>query len=101
MAGIQEPGMLLLQRSVRGAGPQSDDDWGAVTMNAALMNEIGFMLVQNERAKDAVWTKAATDLRAASAAFHAASEKKDLAAMRAELPKLSASCQECHTVHRK
>ena len=101
MAGIQQPGMQRLQRGIRGSGPADDEGWGLIGLHSALMNEVSFMLMQNDRSKDAVWAKAAADLRAASAAVNAAAGKKDLATVREGVQAMGGACKSCHDVHRK
>lgn len=100
MAGCVNPSMTGLAKVGRQA-PVSDKDWQTLEINAALLNEMGFTMMEGGRCPDDVWAKAAADMRAASAVAAQAARDKNLDELKAQVPKLAASCKACHEVHRK
>ena len=65
-----------------------------------VLNEAGYMLMDDERCPDAVWEGAAKTLRDGSAAALAALEKKDLEGSRAAAKTLMGACMACHKTHK-
>lgn len=79
----------------------SDIDWEHITMHASLLNEAGYLLMDDGRCPDSEWAKAAKALQTHSAAIVAASTKDDVAGAKAAFAELTAqSCAICHAAHR-
>lgn len=77
-------------------------NWDDVTLHAALLNESGYVLMDDGRCPDGEWAKAAKALQATSATLLAAAETKDAAAAKAAFADLTGqSCKVCHTAHKK
>lgn len=98
MSDLQQPAMKRLTTASK-AAPVDDKGWNELRSAAALLNESGFLLIQGGRSKDDVWTKTSADLRAATGLIAKAAEAKDFETIKAEIPKVTASCKECHEVH--
>ncbi|TXT32332.1 MAG: hypothetical protein FD138_2077 [Planctomycetota bacterium] len=76
-------------------------NWDDVTLHAALLNESGYILMDDGRCPDGEWAKSAKGLQSTSAALLAAAEKKDAAAAKAAFADLTAqSCKVCHAAHK-
>jgi cytochrome c556 len=77
-------------------------NWDDVALRAALLNEAGYILMDDGRCPDGDWAGASKALQAHSAAVLAAAEKKDAAAAKEAFGKLTAeSCGACHKAHKK
>lgn len=100
MEGVCKPNMNRIMASAAKA-PGTDSEWHQLGVSAALMNEIGHVLMEAGRCPDAVWAQGAAELRAASAAISAAVEARDPAALKEHAPKVGASCKTCHDVHKQ
>jgi hypothetical protein len=81
--------------------PADDKAWEALAVNAALLNESGYLLMDDGRCPDADWANASKALREASAAVLAKVEAKDAAGAQEAFKGVTASCKACHTVHKK
>lgn len=76
-------------------------NWEDVALKAALLNEAGFLLMDDGRCPDGEWAKAAKAIQGTSAEVLAAAEKKDAAAAKAAFGKLTAEgCAVCHAAHK-
>jgi cytochrome c556 len=77
-------------------------NWDEVALKAALLNEAGYILMDDGRCPDGDWAGAAKAIQGASAEVLAAAEKKDLEATNAAFKKLTTEgCAACHKVHKK
>ncbi|MFN0051057.1 MAG: hypothetical protein ACKV0T_02640 [Planctomycetales bacterium] len=77
-------------------------NWDDVALKAALLNEGGYLLMDDGRCPDGDWAGASKALQTNSADILAAAEKKDLAAAKAAFGKLTAEgCGACHKAHKK
>ena len=63
MSGINGPTCAALGASLKGDGPKADKDWTELVKQAALLNEVGFLLMENNRCLDDVWKNACAALR--------------------------------------
>lgn len=80
----------------------AETNWDDVTLRAALLNEAGYLLMDDGRCPDGEWAKAAKALQTSSAAVLAKAEAKDLEGAKAAFGELTAgSCKVCHTAHKK
>lgn len=88
--------------AVKKALDAAEINWDDVTLHAALLNESGYVLMDDGRCPDGEWAKAAKALQATSATLLAAAETKDAAAAKAAFADLTGqSCKVCHTTHKK
>jgi hypothetical protein len=86
---------------LKDAGPADDKAWGKVRVAAALLNEMGYGLMDDGRCPDGVWAEACKQLREGSAKLIAAAEAKNLTDAREALKLTGASCATCHKAHKK
>lgn len=101
MSGINAPNCGSLGEALKNEGPKDEKAWQDVVRYAALLNEAGFLLMENQRCPDDVWKTAATDLRTHSAKVAEAGGKKSLDEARNGFKAVTASCAACHQVHKK
>lgn len=100
MAGIVQVNCAALGKGTKEA-PPDDKAWAALATNAALLNEAGYLLMDDGRCPDGVWAGAAKSLQTASAAVLAKIEAKDLEGAAAEFKKVTETCAACHKAHKK
>lgn len=100
MKGILQPNAGSLSAALKDAGPADDKAWETAQTAVVVLNEAGYMLMDDGRCPDAVWEGAAKTLRDGSAAALAALEKKDLEGSRAATKVLMGSCMACHKAHK-
>jgi cytochrome c556 len=100
MRGILQANAGSLGAALKDAGPADDKAWEGAMTSAVLLNEAGYMLMDDGRCPDAVWAGAAKSLREGSAAAMAALEKKDLEGARAGAKTLMGACGTCHKAHK-
>lgn len=76
-------------------------NWDDVALKAALLNEAGYLLMDDGRCPDGEWAKAAKAIRETSADVLAAAENKDAPAAKTAFGKLTAEgCAVCHAAHK-
>ena len=100
MKGILQLNAGSLGAALKDAGPADDKGWEAAQTAAVVLNEAGYMLMDDGRCPDAVWAGAAKTLQEGSAAVMAALEKKDLEGSRAAAKTLMGACMACHKAHK-
>ncbi len=100
MKGILQPNAGSLGAALKDPGPADDKAWEAAQTAAVVLNEAGYMLMDDGRCPDAVWAGAAQSPREGSAAAMAALDKKDLEGARAAAKTLMGSCMACHKAHK-
>ncbi len=100
MAGIHAPHCGGIAELLKGEGPKDDKTWDTLAMHAGLLNESGFLLMENKRCPDAVWAEATAQLRRGSLAVHAAAGKRDLNAAKEGFKEVTAACGACHAKHK-
>ena len=100
MKGILQPNAGSLGAALKDAGPADEKAWEAAQTTATVLNEAGYMLMDDGRCPDAVWAGAAKMLQDGSAAAMVALEKKDLEGSRAAAKSLMGSCMACHKAHK-
>lgn len=83
------------------ANPADDAAWANVALQAAILNESSYVLMDDGRCPDGDWKGACDLLRAGSDAVLKAAEKKDLAAAKAGFGDVGKSCGACHSKHKK
>lgn len=100
MSGLIVPNCAGLGEALKQA-PADDKAWSDLAVKAALLNEAGYLLMDDGRCPDADWAAAAKTLREASAEVLAKIEAKDHAAAKTAFEAVTKSCGECHKVHKK
>ncbi|MBN8639725.1 MAG: hypothetical protein J0M07_30690 [Anaerolineae bacterium] len=87
---------------LKGSLDAATTDWDAVSQHAALLNESGFLLLDDGRCPDAEWAKGAKALQTCSTAILKAAEDKNLDAAKTAFGELTKNgCAVCHTAHKK
>ncbi len=100
MAGITQPNCVAIGKALKDDGPKDAKAWEAVFQSAAMLNEVGFLLMDNKRCPSAAWKDAATGLRTAAAKVGQAAQAKDLAATKAGFSEVTKTCEKCHKAHK-
>ena len=101
MGGIMKPNCGALGATLKAGGPTDDDGWALAAQQAACMNEMSYLLMEDSRCPDKVWADAATKaLRGGTVDLLAAIEKKDSAAASAAFKAATKSCGACHSKHK-
>ena len=100
MGGIVQVNCAALGKGTKDA-PADAKAWDALATNAALLNEAGYLLMDDGRCPDGDWANAAKALKEGSAAVLAKIEAKDLEGAAAEFKKVTESCAGCHKAHKK
>ncbi len=101
MRGIQQAHCKGLGDLLKDSGPTDDKGWDTAACHASCLNEMSYLLMDDDRCPDKVWAGAAKDLREASAAVLAAVEKKDPEGSQAAFKSVIGSCGTCHKAHKK
>lgn len=100
MSGLVQPNCAALGKGVKEA-PADDKAWAALATNAALLNEVSYLLMDDGRCPDGDWANAAKVLREGSASLLAKIEAKDAAGAAEQFKALTQSCAACHKAHKK
>lgn len=100
MGGLVKPQCAALGDALKTA-PADDKAWDELALKAALLNETGYLLMDDGRCPDGVWAGAAKALREGSADVLAKLEAKDHAGAQAAFQNVTKSCGECHKAHKK
>ena len=101
MKGIMGPNCGGLKKSLSGDGPADEKAWALAAQQAACMNEMSYVLMQDSRCPDKIWADAATKaLRGGTADILAAIEKKDATAASAAFGATLKACAACHSKHK-
>ncbi|MBM3998687.1 MAG: hypothetical protein FJ297_03920 [Planctomycetes bacterium] len=100
MGGIMRPNCAALGEGLKTA-PADDKGWAALATNAAVLNEVSYIVMDDGRCPDGDWANAATTLRECSAAVLAKIEAKDLEGASAAFKTLTGACAACHKAHKK
>ena len=91
----------LIGKAIKGDGPADDKAWQTLLTQAALLNEAGHLLMQNERCPDVVWSNAASSLRSASRQVALAARGQNLVDVKKAFGDLTKACGSCHKAHKK
>lgn len=101
MSGLNQPNCAGLGEALKGEGPKDEKAWSDVVRFAALLNEVGFLLLDNKRCPDEVWKNAAVNLRENAAKVVHAGTIKNLDDARTGFKGVASACGACHQVHKK
>ncbi|MBM4071646.1 MAG: hypothetical protein FJ271_22355 [Planctomycetes bacterium] len=99
MSGICFPNCGSLGKLLKD-GPADDKGWTTAARNAALLNELSYILMDDGRCPDKDWANAAKTLRGCSAKVAEAVAAKDLDAARGAFKKMTEACSACHKAHK-
>lgn len=83
------------------AGPSDDHAWEALATDAALLNEVGHILMEDGRCPDKDWAGAAKTLRECSAVVLTKIDAKDLDGAKSAFAAMTKACGACHSKHKK
>ena len=101
MKNVMKPQCEALKKGLD-AGPASDDSWEALSVNAALLNEASYLLMDDGRCPDGVWADAASKtLRQGSTDVLKAIKAKDVAAAKSAFSGITKACAACHEKHKE
>jgi len=100
MGGLVKANCAALGDALKNA-PADDKAWDELALKAALLNESGYLLMDDGRCPDGVWAGAAKTLREGSTELLAKLEAKDHAGAQAAFQNVTKSCGECHKAHKK
>jgi cytochrome c556 len=101
MKGMAKPSSTALKDGLA-AAPADDKAWDQLAMHAALLNEVSFILMEDGRCPDAVWSDAATkSLREGSADLLKAIQARNAGDARAAFGSMMKSCKACHDKHKE
>jgi hypothetical protein len=99
MAGLVKPQLVALKEGLA-KKKKTDDDWKAIGIAAALLNESGYLMLDDDRSPDKIWTDGAEILRDAGADALKAVAAKDAEAGIVAVASVLKSCKVCHTEHK-
>jgi hypothetical protein len=91
--------MLVLKNGLA-KEEKTDDDWKAMEIAAALLNESGYLMLDDGRSPDKIWSEGAEILRNAGADGLKAVAAKDTEAGNKAVEGVLKSCKVCHTEHK-
>jgi len=100
MEGISKPNCAALGKGLK-KQPADDKAWEALALHAALLNELGYILMEDDRCPDAVWANATKTLREKSLEVLNKIEAKDLDGANAAFKEMTGACAACHKAHKK
>lgn len=100
MEGLVAPNCGQLKKALE-AGPADEKAWKEVALKAALLNEAGYLLMDDGRCPDGEWAAASKTLRECSAAVLAAADAKDADAGLNAFKAMTKACGQCHKAHKK
>jgi hypothetical protein len=98
-AGLK-PNCDALKKAVD-AAPADDKAWRSLAANAAMLNEISYVLMDDGRCPDAKWADANKSLQTGSADMLKAIEAKDHPALKTAFGTAMKSCKACHDAHKE
>ena len=97
MKGLVQPNCAAVGNALKAESP----DWDAIVLHSALLNEAGYLLMDDGRCPDGEWAKAAKRIQSASEELLAKAEAKDRAGAEAAFKALtSEGCAVCHKAHK-
>ena len=97
MKGLVAPNCSAVSKSLK----EPEVNWESVALQAALLNESSYLLMDDGRCPDKDWATGAKTVREASKALLESAEKKDLeGAQKAFKTLTSEGCATCHKAHK-
>jgi cytochrome c556 len=99
MKGINFAHCSALAKELK-EGPKDDKEWAQVVLHASLLNEAGYLLMDDGRCPDKDWAGATKMLKEGSAKVLDAAKAKDVEAARTAFKQVTGACAACHKVHK-
>jgi cytochrome c556 len=100
MTCINQPNCAGLAGLLKDPGPADAKAWDSAIAQASVLNEMSYVLMEDDRCPDAVWAGAAKNLREGSAKVVAALEQKDLKGANEAFATVTGACGTCHKAHK-
>lgn len=101
MKGIVQANCAALGGLLKDKGPADDKAWGQVAVHAAVLNEMGYVLMDDGRCPSGDWAGATKTLKECSAKVAEAAEGKKLEDAQGAFKALTGACSACHKAHRQ
>jgi cytochrome c556 len=100
MKGVIKPNCDALKKAIE-AAPADEKAWKALAVNAAMLNEISYALMEDGRCPDAKWADANKLMQTGSADLLKAISGKDHTALKSAFGTTMKSCKACHDAHKE
>jgi len=100
MRCINQPNCAGLAGLLKDPGPADAKAWDSAIAQASVLNEMGYVLMEDDRCPDGVWADATKNLREGSAKVVSALQEKDLKAANAAFGTVTGACGSCHKAHK-
>lgn len=81
--------------------PADERAWKSLAASAAVINEIGYSLLEDGRSPDQKWADACKQMLVGSADVIKACEAKDASALKVAFGTTMKSCKPCHDAHKE
>lgn len=99
MKGIMQPNCAALGAALKET-PADDEAWEAAAINAAVLNEMGHLLMDDGRCPDGDWAGATKTLREQSQLALEMLEAKDAEGAGKAFQAMTKACAACHSKHK-
>ncbi|MBI1310916.1 hypothetical protein GC176_06370 [bacterium] len=99
MAGLIKPQLTILKEGLE-AEPKDEDAWKAIATSAALLNESSYLMMDDGRCPDKVWSEGCVMLETATKDILKQVDAKNATAALAGVEGVVASCKHCHAEHK-
>ena len=97
MKGLVQPNCAAVGAALKAESP----DWDAIAQHAAILNEAGYLLMDDGRCPDGEWAMAAKRIQSASQELLAKAEAKDKAGAESAFKAVTGEgCAVCHKAHK-
>jgi cytochrome c556 len=100
MKGIVFPNCSAIGKALKGTGPADDKAWEQLALNATLLNEMSYVIMDDGRCPDKVWAGAAKTLRECSTKVLDAAKAKNVEGVQTAFKGLIGACATCHKAHK-
>jgi cytochrome c553 len=100
MLGLVKPKFVEIKTVFEKGKPETDDDWKALGVAAALLNESAYLMMDDGRCPDKPWKEGCEILKKSTADLLADIEKKDAEAAATRSEQIVQSCKVCHAEHK-
>lgn len=101
MRGAVQPNCAAIGKMFKEAAPADEKAWETLACHASLLNELGYVLMDDGRCPDKTWAEAAKTLKDESAKVLAAAKAKNLDEAQASFKAMTGACAACHKAHKK
>ncbi len=99
MKVLHRPALDRIEQGLKASSP-NEAGWEAIYEQAAILNEMSFVLMDDGRCPDKIWGEACGKMREGSWAIMVATDRKDVKASRAGAGIVKAACGSCHRTHK-